>query len=138
APVHARRAALLDALQRESGYIPTEWLYAESGTSLPDLTYLEKRGYIAFGHAEQVRDPLQGLQTAMDVGHTLSPAQEAAWAAVQAGLRAPKPKPILFHGVTSSGKTEIYLRAAAQALQSGLTALILVPEIALTPQTVQR
>lgn len=138
AAVHARRVALLDALQRESGYMPTEWLYAESGASLPDLAYLEKHGYVEFGQAEQVRDPLEGLQTAMDVAHTLTRAQEAVWHAVQASLQASHPKPILLHGVTSSGKTEIYLRAVAEVLQAGHTALVLVPEIALTPQTVQR
>ncbi len=138
AAVHARRAALLDALQRERGYMAAEWLYAESGASLPDLAYLEKHGYVEFGQAEQVRDPLVGLQAAMDVALTLTPAQEAAWRAVEAGLAATNPKPILLHGVTSSGKTEIYLRAVAHALQGGRTALVLVPEIALTPQTVQR
>ncbi|MCW5874757.1 MAG: primosomal protein N' [Anaerolineales bacterium] len=138
AAIHARRAALLDALQRESGYMAAEWLYAESGASLSDLTYLEKHGYVEFGQAEQVRDPLQDLQTAMDVPHILTPAQEAAWQAVQASLHAQSAKPILLHGVTSSGKTEIYLRAVAEALQAGHTALVLVPEIALTPQTVQR
>lgn len=138
AEVHARRTALLDALQHESGYMPTEWLFAESDASLPDLAYLEKHGYVELGQAEQVRDPLEGLQTAMDVAHTLTPAQEQAWQAVHAALHTKNPKPILLHGVTSSGKTEIYLRAVAEVLQAGRTALVLVPEIALTPQTVQR
>ncbi|MBX3003409.1 MAG: primosomal protein N' [Anaerolineales bacterium] len=138
AAVHARRAALLDALQRESGHMPTEWLFAESGAALPDLAYLEKQGYVELGQAEHLRDPLEGLQTVMDVPHTLTAAQERAWQAVQSSLNAKNAKPILLHGVTSSGKTEIYLRAVAQALQAGRTALVLVPEIALTPQTVQR
>lgn len=138
AAVHTRRAALLDALQRERGFIATEWLYAESGANLADLRYLEEQGYAQLGEAEQLRDPLVGLQTAMDVALTLTPAQDAAWRAVETALVAVNPKPILLHGVTSSGKTEIYLRAVAHALQAGRTALVLVPEIALTPQTVQR
>ena len=48
------------------------------------------------------------------------------------------PKPVLLFGVTGSGKTEVYLQAIAHALQRGLGAIVLVPEIALTPQTVQR
>ena len=48
------------------------------------------------------------------------------------------PKPVLLFGVTGSGKTEVYLQAIAHALRRGLGAIVLVPEIALTPQTVQR
>ncbi|QYK51211.1 MAG: primosomal protein N' [Anaerolineales bacterium] len=138
AATHARRTALLEVLQRESGPTATEWLYAESGAKLADLRFLEEQGYVELGEAEQLRDPLVGLQTAMDVALRLTPAQDAAWRAVETALSSPDPKPILLHGVTSSGKTEIYLRAVAHALEAGRTALVLVPEIALTPQTVQR
>lgn len=55
-----------------------------------------------------------------------------------AGLEAQTGAPFLLHGVTGSGKTEIYLHAAAEVLRLGRSALVLVPEIALTPQTVRR
>ncbi len=60
---------------------------------------------------------------------TLTPAQEAAWNEIQKS-----PKPVLLHGVTGSGKTELYLRAILEAVNAGKQALLLLPEIALTPQ----
>ncbi len=68
----------------------------------------------------------------------LTPDQDAAWKAVQRDLGAAAPQPFLLHGVTGSGKTEIYLRALADTVAGGGQAIVLVPEIALTPQTVRR
>ncbi|HQL50236.1 MAG TPA: primosomal protein N' [Kiritimatiellia bacterium] len=69
----------------------------------------------------------------------VSPAGGDARAPDLVHVRAPAPpKPVLLFGVTGSGKTEVYLQAIAHALQRGLGAIVLVPEIALTPQTVQR
>ncbi len=64
----------------------------------------------------------------------LAAEQAEAVARIQAQLAAPSPKPMLLFGVTGSGKTEVYLRAAEAALASGRQVLVLVPEINLTPQ----
>jgi len=64
----------------------------------------------------------------------LSAAQAAAMEQLDEALRAPAPKPVLLFGVTGSGKTEVYLRAAEHALAQGRQVLVLVPEINLTPQ----
>jgi primosomal protein N' (replication factor Y) len=70
---------------------------------------------------------------------TLNAEQEAALKIVLQGLDHPEAaKPVLLHGITGSGKTEIYLRAALKALESGGQVLVLVPEIGLTPQSVGR
>jgi primosomal protein N' (replication factor Y) len=69
---------------------------------------------------------------------TLTPEQRSVLESLTAALVTGKPARRLLHGVTGSGKTEIYLRAAATALEQGRGAIVLVPEIALTPQIVGR
>jgi primosomal protein N' (replication factor Y) (superfamily II helicase) len=68
----------------------------------------------------------------------LNPAQEASLVAVLTGVRERRHEKLLLNGVTGSGKTEVYLRAVAEVLQQGRSAIVLVPEIALTPQTAGR
>jgi len=68
----------------------------------------------------------------------LNPAQAAAVSAIEGALRAGRPATFLLHGVTGSGKTEVYLRAVAEARRLGRQSILLVPEITLTPQTVSR
>ncbi len=75
---------------------------------------------------------------ARSAGHRLTAAQEHALDSVLEPLRERRHEAMLLHGVTGSGKTEVYLRAAAAALEQGRSAIVLVPEIALTPQTARR
>jgi primosomal protein N' (replication factor Y) len=69
---------------------------------------------------------------------TLNQEQERALASIVEGLERESGAAVLLHGVTGSGKTEVYLQAGAQALNRGQGMIVLVPEIALTPQTVGR
>jgi len=73
-------------------------------------------------------------------GHapTLTPHQQRAFEVIEGALQRRRTSTILLHGVTGSGKTELYLRAIASVLQRGDSAICLVPEIALTPQTIDR
>jgi primosomal protein N' (replication factor Y) len=139
-----RRKLILDTLIREAGAVEVTWLYAASGGSMSDLQYLAKLDLIILGETEVWRDPLEGLEIIPDLAPRLTPEQLEAWEQIRIAIHADEhpgqeqPRPILVHGVTGSGKTELYLRAVADTLLRGKTAIILVPEIALTPQTVRR
>jgi primosomal protein N' (replication factor Y) len=101
------------------------------------LRALAKRGWIALERAEKESDE---LLAAAPTGRTrpaaLTEDQERALAAIEQRLRAREHASFLLHGVTGSGKTEVYLRAIETALALGRGAIVLVPEISLTPQTV--
>ena len=137
-----RRQAMLRFLTRERGPVNTSWIYAESGGSLEDLRYLAERGLVNLGESEVWRDPLQDIEFIASQPPPLTGDQAAAWEQIKPGIAAaltgqPVP-PFLLHGVTGSGKTEVYLHAVAETIKSGQQAIVLVPEIALTPQTVRR
>lgn len=115
------------------------------GSVRPSVKALEEAGYVEVKSEAVRRDPEGGEEFLESKPFELNPGQAAAYdiicKAVDAYTNADKdaelPKPILLHGVTGSGKTEVYLQAAQYALDHGRSVLILVPEIALTPQTVQ-
>ncbi len=136
----ARRAAMLRALIREGVPVDVAWLYAESRGKIDDLRYLAKKGLVVLGESEVWRDPLEEISVPWDKVPPLTRDQLAIWKTIESGLRSPRGNtpPYLLHGVTGSGKTEIYLRAIAHTIQQGRGAIYLVPEIALTPQTVRR
>jgi len=138
----ARRQAMVHFLMREAGPVDVTWAYAESGGSLSDLYVLAERGLVTLGESEVWRDPLAQIEFVPAEPPPLTRDQQTAWEAIQAGLHAatsgqPSP-PFLLHGVTGSGKTEIYLRMVDEVIKISRQAIILVPEIALTPQTVRR
>jgi len=142
-----RREKALRFLMRAKDAVNVSWVYAESGCNLADLQELEERELIVLRETEIWRDPLEktskqlsGLQVQMNL--ELTNEQESAWREIEKGFRdiaeGKSIKPFLLDGVTGSGKTELYIRAAQEAVRRGRQAIILVPEIALTPQTVRR
>lgn len=107
------------------------------GTSV--LHPLEKKGWVVSEETKANRDPYAGEVFLESKELPLTAEQTAVFAQVEKALAHPAAaKPLLLHGVTGSGKTEIYLRAIRQVIDRGHQAIVLVPEIALTPQTVER
>lgn len=126
-----RQRALLEDLARSGP--------RAAGDDLPALRRLERKGLVALDRRARrhaVGHDAVGARTAAPP--PLTAEQEAALAEIERRLASAQPERLLLHGVTGSGKTEVYLRAAATALARGRTAIVLVPEIALTPQIVTR
>jgi primosomal protein N' (replication factor Y) len=127
-----RSRALLDCLLK-AGLTPVKELARRFPRCQPVLKRLEARGLITLESRPQWRDPLEGQAPQVEEpGLTLVPEQEEARAAVIQGVQRGVFSPFLLHGVTASGKTEVYLAAAQETLALGRQVLVLLPEIALT------
>ena len=139
---------VLDFLGAQDGPVPADGVKAATQCQLRHLQKLETLGLTALSESEVVRDPLADVEFVPSEPPPLTPDQAAAWGRIERSLRrwpAPveerggnPPDAFLLHGVTGSGKTEIYLRAVAATLAQGRRAIVLVPEISLTPQTTRR
>jgi len=127
--------AIVEFLRAEDGPVDVSWVYAESGCQRYHLNKLAERELVAFDAQETWRDPLADETFVPDTPPPLTSDQQVVWDAIRAD---PQPDAFLLHGVTGSGKTEIYLRAVAETLERGQRAIVLVPEISLTPQTIHR
>ncbi len=110
----------------------------QTGVTKTVATALEKKGLVRFSEVEVPREPVDYARIRRDSPLPLTPAQKAAYDAVVGGLDRAAGETFLLRGVTASGKTEVYLQALAEAVRRGKRGIVLVPEIALTPQTIER
>jgi primosomal protein N' (replication factor Y) len=129
---------LLDA----GGSLPASELRMRAGVSLPALAPLTDARLIEVQDQAVERDPLAGRSYEPRAAPALTAEQADAFQAIadafNAAPRAQRAHGFLLHGVTGSGKTEVYLAALQRAIDLGKRAIVLVPEIALTPQTIRR
>ena len=127
----------LDLLHGEPERAATS-LYQKHAVDSTVLRALEKKGLVRREERELYRTPAFEPDRGAEHKHRLNSEQRKAFEAIAAALDARRFSSILLHGITGSGKTEVYLQTIEHALAKGLSAIILVPEISLTPQTVGR
>ncbi len=137
------QAAALRALEAAAAPVAASDLNRRTDASHAVVRALEKKGWVAVESERVERDPFRNEQFVEAPALALNPEQAVVFERVCAALEpigpeAPAPKPFLLYGVTGSGKTEIYLQAIQKVLEQGRSAIMLVPEISLTPQTVER
>jgi primosomal protein N' (replication factor Y) len=139
-----KRLAVVVALEEMGGEALVEDLRAQIPRASDHLRSLAKLGLVEIGHRVVRGDAWTNLSDAID-GMTapvtppqLNSAQESALSQIIAGLRSTTFGSYLLHGITGSGKTEVYLHAAQEVAERGQGAIILVPEISLTPQLAAR
>jgi len=142
--VTARQAAVLEFLAHQLEPVALAEVGRRIGYYQPTIDTLVNKGLVTVQQIEVRRDPLS-YNKGMAPSHPLSltATQESAFRSIQSSLQEVAEKHIsppvfLLHGVTGSGKTEIYLQALAETVRFGKRGIVLVPEIALTPQTIER
>ncbi|CAN5314596.1 primosomal protein N' [soil metagenome] len=143
-PTDDERSALAKRAPRQAAILADLESAGDEGIALAELAAPAVHALVSRGLAKLVdsviqRDPFDDIEFVGDTNLTMNAEQQAALDAITGAIVSPgAARPIVLHGVTGSGKTEVYLQAVQHALDLGKSVLVLVPEISLTPQTVDR
>jgi primosomal protein N' (replication factor Y) (superfamily II helicase) len=137
-----RQAGVLEALQAAGGRSESTQVLKKVGCGRPVITALISRGLVREVSEDVVRDPIARTDHPLEFPLQFTDGQQAAWMPIREAIHeaggANMPGMFLLHGVTGSGKTEIYLQALAETVKKGRKGICLVPEISLTPQVIDR
>jgi primosomal protein N' (replication factor Y) len=136
-----KQAALLDFLIQQREPVSLKEARQQTKCDKATVDSLVRNNLVILRQVEVRRDPLSAQTVNLSFRLNLTAAQESAFRSISESLRQKsreQPDVFLLHGVTGSGKTEIYLQALAEAIRLGKRGIVLVPEIALTPQTIER
>jgi len=129
-----QRRAICDLLSANGGEMLFTDLLERAGVGASPINTLAKQGIVEVFVQDSLRDPLAGATLPERDDFTLTTEQQAALDEMRSALDNDRAfKAFLLHGVTGSGKTEVYMRSMRHALDTGRSALMLVPEISLTP-----
>ena len=132
------RIRFLEALLQSGGRMELGST-AVTGLSKDAADYFEREGIIRIGTDEILRDVIKNAsESRRDETPVLMPAQAEAVRQIRNEWQSPAPRPVLLHGVTGSGKTEVYMELIQETIDRGEKVIVLIPEIALTFQTVRR
>ena len=134
----SRQRELYELLELSGGGADLGHLTTTEGFSRGVVSGLEAKALVGLFDEEEFRDPFADAPIQTPPQLTPTADQRAALNAMVAGLDEPEPAPFLLQGITGSGKTLVYIELLREALARGKSAIVLVPEIALTPQTVSR
>ncbi|MEB3101241.1 primosomal protein N' [Ferviditalea candida] len=133
-----RQRQLIEHLQTNPEPVKLADLSKRQGISSSAVKALADKGWIALREVEVFRDPYENRVFERTTSLQLTDEQQAIYDEIAASLRMRTHQVFLLHGVTGSGKTEVYLQAIEVCLNQGREAIVLVPEISLTPQMVER
>jgi primosomal protein N' (replication factor Y) (superfamily II helicase) len=136
AKLRPKARQVIEVLCKSEGRFVTK-LAKLTGADASTIKRLAAKGYVVLSDHVEERDPFGGEVFLPTEPLVLTKDQQVALDLCKSQIENPE-KPVLIHGVTGSGKTEVYLQAIDHALRQGKDSIVLVPEISLTPQTVER
>ena len=135
---HAKQARILRMLADRAAAMPLAGLLKRANASRSPVATLRRKGLVRVNHVVLEGDPFFAEPPERKEPPVLTGEQAAALREVTEAVEAREYRTFLLFGITASGKTEVYLRAIAGCIAQGRQAVVLVPEISLTPQTVRR